>query len=153
MPLPLPISCFIKIQIGYTFLVPAHPGSPGKRAVKCVCVCVCLNTQKLTGLVKVVSVCVCVGNFPSVHRGCSITTVTSYFQLDWVHRHISHVVSTQLLLGDWTVGSLEWLGKFMRLQWTISVTWTLDGASCRLGATLQDVLVTLGFTQTGWHLL
>ena len=38
MPLPLPISCFIKIQIGYTFLVPAHPGSPGKRAVKWVCV-------------------------------------------------------------------------------------------------------------------
>jgi len=37
--MPLPISCFIKIQIGYTFLVPAHPGSPGKRAVKWVCVC------------------------------------------------------------------------------------------------------------------
>jgi len=40
MPLPLPISCFIKIQIGYTFLVPAHLGSPGKRAVKWVCVIV-----------------------------------------------------------------------------------------------------------------
>jgi len=31
---------FTKIQIGFTFLVPAHPGSPGKRAVKRVCVCV-----------------------------------------------------------------------------------------------------------------
>jgi len=31
-----------KIQIGFTFLVPAHPGSPGKRAVKRVCVCVCV---------------------------------------------------------------------------------------------------------------
>ena len=30
MPLPLTVSCFSKIQIGYTFLVPAHPGSPGK---------------------------------------------------------------------------------------------------------------------------
>ena len=40
MPLPLTISCFSKIQIGYIFLVPAHPGSPGKRAVKRVCVCV-----------------------------------------------------------------------------------------------------------------
>jgi len=30
MPLPLIVSCFSKIQIG----LPAHPGSPGKRAVK-----------------------------------------------------------------------------------------------------------------------
>jgi len=37
MRLPLTVSCFSKIQIGYTFLVPAHPGSPGKRAVKRVC--------------------------------------------------------------------------------------------------------------------
>ena len=40
MPLPLTVSCFSKIQIGSTFLVPAHPGSPGQRAVKRVCVCV-----------------------------------------------------------------------------------------------------------------
>ena len=42
MPLPLTVSCFSKIQIGFTFLVPAHLGSPGQRAVKRVCVCVCL---------------------------------------------------------------------------------------------------------------
>ena len=40
MPLPLTLSCFSKIQIGFTFLVRAHPGSPGQRAVKRVCVCV-----------------------------------------------------------------------------------------------------------------
>jgi len=40
MLLPLTVSCFSKIQIGFTFLVPAHLGSPGKRAVKRVCVCV-----------------------------------------------------------------------------------------------------------------
>ena len=34
MPLPLTVSCFSKIQIGFTFLVPAHLGSPGHRAVK-----------------------------------------------------------------------------------------------------------------------
>jgi len=39
MPLPLAVSCFSKIQIGFTFLVPAHPGSPGQTAVKRVCVC------------------------------------------------------------------------------------------------------------------
>ena len=42
MPLPLTVSCSSKIQIGFTFLVPVHPGSPGKRAVKRVCVCVCV---------------------------------------------------------------------------------------------------------------
>ena len=42
MPLLLTVSCFSKIQIGFTFLVPAHLGSPGKRAVKWVCVCVCV---------------------------------------------------------------------------------------------------------------
>ena len=42
MPLPLTVSCFSKIQIGFTFLVPAHPGSPGQRAVKRVCVSVCV---------------------------------------------------------------------------------------------------------------
>jgi len=47
MPLPLTISCSSKIQIGFTFLVPAHPGSPGQRAVKRVCVCVV--TWSLTG--------------------------------------------------------------------------------------------------------
>jgi len=40
MPLPLTVSCFCIIQIGFTFLVLAHPGSPGKRAIKRVCVCV-----------------------------------------------------------------------------------------------------------------
>ena len=38
MPLPLTVSCFSKIKIDFTFLVPAHPGSPGQRAVKRVCV-------------------------------------------------------------------------------------------------------------------
>jgi len=38
MPLPLTVSCFSKIQIGFTFLVTAHPGSPGQRAIKRVCV-------------------------------------------------------------------------------------------------------------------
>ena len=44
MPLPDTVSCFSKIQTGSTYLVPAHLGNPGKRAVKRVrvCVCVCL---------------------------------------------------------------------------------------------------------------
>ena len=43
MSLPLTVSCFSKIQIGFTFLVLAHSGSPGKGPLNgCVCVCVCV---------------------------------------------------------------------------------------------------------------
>jgi len=47
MLLPLTVSCFSKIQIGFTFLVLAHLGSPGKRAVKRVCMytCVCVPIE------------------------------------------------------------------------------------------------------------
>ena len=42
IPLPLTVSCFSKIQIGFTFLVPAHPVSPRQTAVKRVCVLLAL---------------------------------------------------------------------------------------------------------------
>ena len=42
MPLPLTVACFSKIQIGFTFLVAAHPGSPGQRAIKRMSQCVCV---------------------------------------------------------------------------------------------------------------
>jgi len=46
MPLPLTVSCFSKIQIGFTFLVPAHPGSSGgKGKVKRVLCCFILSTS------------------------------------------------------------------------------------------------------------
>ena len=57
MPLPLTVSCFSKIQIGLTFLVPAHPGSPGQRAVKRVCVCVCFIADDSKNAVLEVAVC------------------------------------------------------------------------------------------------
>ena len=43
MPPPLTVSCFSKIQIGFTFLVPAHPCSPGKGPLN---VCVCRGVKK-----------------------------------------------------------------------------------------------------------
>jgi len=44
MLLPLTVSCFSKIQIGFTFLVLAHLGSHGKR---CVHACVCAGSLLL----------------------------------------------------------------------------------------------------------
>jgi len=52
MPLPPTVSCFSKIQIGLTFLVPAHLGSPIQRAINQVCVC-CLGLPGGAGTRKV----------------------------------------------------------------------------------------------------
>jgi len=45
MPQPLTVFCFSKIKIGFSFLVPAHLGSPRQRGVKRMCVCVCTYVQ------------------------------------------------------------------------------------------------------------
>ena len=47
MPLPVTVSCFSKIQIGFTLLLLAYLGSPGKRATKQVCVLKSNSTKDL----------------------------------------------------------------------------------------------------------
>ena len=54
MPLPLAVSCFSKIQIGFTFLVLAHLGSPGKGPLN-GCVCVCVIARRAKGQRKLVT--------------------------------------------------------------------------------------------------
>ena len=39
IPLPLTVSCFSKVQIGFTFLALVDPDGPRQRAIKRVCVC------------------------------------------------------------------------------------------------------------------
>ena len=48
MPLPLTVSCFSKMQIGFTFLVPAHLVVPDKGPLN-GCVCVCVYTSHTKG--------------------------------------------------------------------------------------------------------
>jgi len=67
MPLLLTVSCFSKIQIGFTFIAPAHPGSPGQRAVKRTRVCVCVRAC--------VRVCVYIAYLSTIH----FYTVFFYF--------------------------------------------------------------------------
>jgi len=65
MPLPLIVSCFSKIQIGFTFLVPAHLGRPRKRAVKRVYVCMCvLQVNYCTQVLQLLMSVRPVGLFP-----------------------------------------------------------------------------------------
>jgi len=67
MAISLTVSCFSKIQIGFIFLVPADPGSLGKRAV-CVCVCVCVRAC--------VRACVCA--CARAHARTHVRTRTTY---------------------------------------------------------------------------
>ena len=70
MPRPLTVSCFSKIQIGFTFLVPVHLGSPRKKAVTRLCVQlsatftrvqqVCAKPHQLCCQYDNVRVCCCV---------------------------------------------------------------------------------------------
>ena len=64
----LTVSCFCKIQIGFTFLVLAHLGSPGQRAVKHVCVWIdsCLESsfKHTPPKGRCTGVCVCVLSYP-----------------------------------------------------------------------------------------
>ena len=76
MPLPLSGSCFSKIQIGFTFLVPARLGCPGKGHESDMCLCV--NGP----------LCVCVCLYVSVY-----VSVLFFFAA----AHLSTVVFSALL--------------------------------------------------------
>jgi len=82
--LPLAVSCFSKIQIGFSFLVPAHPGSPGQRAVKRVCVCAraCVHAC--------VRACV-----------CAIVGLMSILQHRRAFNDLGHPLCDNLRQGNW----------------------------------------------------
>ena len=44
MPLPPTVSCFSVIQLGFTFLLLAYPGSPGQRAIKWMLLLLIIHT-------------------------------------------------------------------------------------------------------------
>ena len=90
MPLQLTVSCFSKIQIGFTFLVPAYPGSPGKRAVKRVCVCVCVSWHVQT-MYLIMELC-CGGDLSSLLRSHGpFTEDETIAVLDQLARAISYL--------------------------------------------------------------
>jgi len=108
MPLPLTVSCFSKIQIGFTFLVPAHLGSPGQRAIKRVCVCV--TYANLCGVRNVddhIHVCCASTNdsdngfvlFRCQYRRdrCSLTAWVNFFYTLRFSGNISHAILSTIV--------------------------------------------------------
>ena len=104
MPLLLTVSCFSRIQIGFTFLVLAHLGSPGKRAVKWVCVCVCVCVRAC--------VCACV-------RACVYNLLLCFFQLEM---HVRLICAIKVYL-------LTYLFAFSAL--TLLVGWQEGHSACK----------------------
>jgi len=80
--------------MGFTFLVPAHLGSPGQRAINCVCVCVracvraCVHACARARVRACVRVCVCVskttGNFDNL-----VETLAIIVQNSWLNQFTS----------------------------------------------------------------
>ena len=152
MPLPLTVSCFSKIQIGFTFLVPAHLGRPGKRAVKRVCLyvilpgiryrdCVCL-LQLMRLLLTFVSGEVW-SDMPSLLWRCwlggrkGIQPVKNWVVGCW-HGSLSgarcrlayvpaDATATHFLA---SVKSRLVLPFLYRLTWVVSEKWPLNGCVC-----------------------
>ena len=103
MPLPLTVSCFSKIRIGFTFLVPAHPGSPGKRAVKRVCVCVFwYRPTRVVPEKGPLNGCVCGFSFLSQVIGWEGRFRSDLFCVEWdLKLHVSHYSFIRSIKTGW----------------------------------------------------
>jgi len=103
MTLPLTVSCFSKIQIGFTFRLPAHLGSAGQRAVKRVCVCVFFYTAKAVILLLECYSSQHLSNYCRVAKmRCFMAVYCSVYIVHWVWFHVYRICWQRL----WNIVSL-----------------------------------------------
>ena len=135
IPLTLTVSCFSKIQIGFTFLVPAHSGSPGKRPLNggvCALVYDCLVREKLIIYSHHTTVCVstspsCRAWFPNTQRiNRHIDKTQTY---DAIQEPTFQQRTTKLVKVAHTrltsVGFRSW-SKFLAVS--LQITWVINPA-------------------------
>jgi len=102
MPLPLTVSCFSKIQIGFTFVVRLTLVVPEKGLLNCVCVscvvcrvCVCVCVRKYLKRVKCIRRMCCISVLVCHWRDCGHEQ--SFQTLIEVQRHVYfHAFHTRL---------------------------------------------------------
>jgi len=105
MPLPLAVPCFSKIQTGFAFLVPAHPGSPRQRAFKRVCVlykknsCIqfCLKSQKKYLLKYMIKFIQARKAVIQAERH-SVMHITRPVRAGWIRIHVVNICTHMLML-------------------------------------------------------
>ena len=95
MPLPLTVSCFSKIQCGFTFLVPAYLGSPRQRAVKRGCVCVCVCKSEHSCILSDIRVLYCFCHYCFV---CQINNAVLVTRDRWIMRLCARIILR--IIGD-----------------------------------------------------
>ena len=139
MPLPLTVSCFSKIQIGFTFLVPAHLGSPGQRAVERVCVCVTASSTVLWSRFSPPS------NFVKRHVSTMWFMVCRWPQSqegDWERPNLCKLASR-------VMSGYDCLSKC-----NVSFHWNVSDEADRMSSKSHDVSYMLLFTcyQTATHI-
>ena len=136
MPLPLTVSCFSKIYTGFTFLVVAYPGSPGKGPLNgCVCMIGQLNDVLAIQAVRLLCyfslwtfVCLQVSCFSLYIPWCSHQQLYSYDTCGWNCHWLSSAFSSnsqRTCLASAVVSVRCWpLAGLRRLQWQHSNLWS-----------------------------
>ena len=119
MSLPLADSCFSRIQIGFTFLVPAHLGSPGKRAVKRVCVCVCVPGM-LTDFETLVKQTYWCGQICIINSFMN-TMLRELFFLEILHlkKNLAHALLSDLHISRSRISVVRSTHLFVIIDWMI----------------------------------
>ena len=122
MPLPLTVSCFCKIQIGFTFLVPAHPGSPGKGPSNgCVCVCVFVSRRRRSGSTRPFLLASSPGSFVKVSAG-SLEVEETALSLDDDGTAAVMGSDVAAFTADVRQQTLYWVDSVSHKMWSSSLT-------------------------------
>ena len=101
MPLPLTVFCFSKIQIGFTFLVPAYPGSPGQTAVKRVCVRNETDDYQLLFIVSISLLCKILNACQNKIHGIVAYTFLNIYEK--IHQFSSSIKSCTQKIGSFSL--------------------------------------------------
>ena len=117
MPLPLTVSCFSKIQIGFYL---SGTGSPGQRAVKRVCVCVCAYC---------IAVCWCIIK----HYFYWQIAITKFLAEVWLHKQmLAHLglycgwEINEFVYKSYSLNSYKWTVAFEFYKLRMSPFWNCE---------------------------
>ena len=118
MPVPLTVSCFIKIQIGFTFLVPLTrvvPDIEPLNGCMCVCVCECFGSKGIHAVNHLLQL---LQMFVFCWHSCSLRATVERRQL-WITSDKMPLGLCSACMAVFSLRSLEMTKKrFLTALWT-----------------------------------